>query len=350
MLDWLYELLGTMLSWFSSIMFEEYVFGLLLYALLFKLLFLPFSIKQQKNQIKMALLAPKIELIKAKYKGRTDAPTMQKQQQEIMELQQKEGYSLMSGCLPMLLQMPIIIFLYNVIRRPLSFICRLSEEAIIKINSQAYGLTEDAAFKSIDQIKLVTKIQENGIDIMASGAQRGLPDFTLFGQNLANTPTLNPITLLCLIPIIAAALQWLVMFVTKKLNGNANQVAGSADEQTQMSMKMMDFIFPLMTLWLTFSFSAMMGVYWIYQSIFALIQTFIISKAMPLPRYTEEELKAMKKAQKEAEKAQRTALKNQPKYRSLHYIDEDDYDELPTLNTAPKNTPKGISEKPEIKD
>ena len=66
MLDWLYELIGTMLYWFSSLFGGKYVFGLLLYALLFKLLFLPFSIKQQKNQIKMAALAPKIELIKAK--------------------------------------------------------------------------------------------------------------------------------------------------------------------------------------------------------------------------------------------------------------------------------------------
>ena len=66
---WLYEPIGAMLSWFSSLFGGYYVFGLLLYALLFKLLFLPFAIKQQKNQIKMAKLTPKIELIKAKYKG-----------------------------------------------------------------------------------------------------------------------------------------------------------------------------------------------------------------------------------------------------------------------------------------
>ena len=102
MLDWLYEIIGTMLFWFSSLFGGKYVFGLLIYALLFKLLFLPFSIKQQKNQIKMAQLTPKIELIKAKYRGRTDQVTMQKQQQEIMELQQKEGYSPLSGCLPLL--------------------------------------------------------------------------------------------------------------------------------------------------------------------------------------------------------------------------------------------------------
>ena len=76
MLDWLYEFLGSMLYGFSSLFGGKYVFGLLIYALLFKLLFLPFSIKQQKNQIKMAALAPKIELIKAKYRGRTDQPTM----------------------------------------------------------------------------------------------------------------------------------------------------------------------------------------------------------------------------------------------------------------------------------
>ena len=94
MLDWLYEFLGSMLYGFSSLFGGKYVFGLLIYALIFKVLFLPFSIKQQKNQIKMAALAPKIELIKAKYRGRTDQPTMQKQQMEIMELQQKEGCSL----------------------------------------------------------------------------------------------------------------------------------------------------------------------------------------------------------------------------------------------------------------
>ena len=103
MLVWLYNILGSMLAWFESIT-GTYALSLLFYALIFKVVFIPFSIKQQKNQIKMAKLAPKIELIKAKYKGRTDRVTMQKQQTEIMELQQKEGYSPFSGCLPLLIQ------------------------------------------------------------------------------------------------------------------------------------------------------------------------------------------------------------------------------------------------------
>ena len=348
---WLYEPIGTMLSWFSGLFGGSYAMALLLYALLFKIVFLPFSIKQQKNQIKMAKLTPKIELIKAKYAGRTDQPTVQKMQQEIMEFQQKEGYNPLAGCLPMLLQFPIIIFLYDIIRNPLTYICKLEESVVTNIYRTVNGLAADAevAFKSIDQISLVSKINEAGINLADYGAEAPLPDFTLFGINLAAVP--NQVWgWLIIIPVLAAALTWLSVWLTRKWNGNANQLAGQ-DAQAQASNKIMDLVMPAMTLFFAFSFSGMMGVYWIYQSALGILQTYILSKVMPLPKYTEEEIKAMKKAQKNAEKAQRQVLKEMPKYRSLHYIDEDDYDELPEVKKNNKDTKKtrGI-DMPELKD
>lgn len=351
MLDWLYEALGTMLSWFSSVFGGYYAFALLLYALLFKIVFLPFSIKQQKNQIKMAKLTPKIQLIRAKYAGRTDQRTQQKMQQEIMEFQQKEGYNPLSGCLPMLLQFPIIIFLYNVIRSPLSYICKLSDDSIVEIFRKVNSVAADAdvAFKGIDQIKLVSGINKAGINVADYGAEAALPDFTLFGLNLAEVP--NQVWgWLILVPVIAAALTWVSLWLTRRWSGNVNQMADQ-DAQAKASGKIMDLVMPGLTLWMAFSFSGMMGVYWIYQSILGIVQSFILSKAMPLPRYTEEEIKAMKREQKNAEKAQRQALKEMPKYRSLHYIDEDDYDELPDVkknNQTPKKN-HGI-DIPDIKD
>ena len=340
-----------MLYGFSQIFGGSYAMALLLYALVFKIVFLPFTIKQQKNQIKSAKLAPKIALIRAKYKGRTDRVTQQKMQEEIMELQRQEGSSPFAGCLPLLIQLPIIIFLYNVIRNPLSHICQLTEEAIVKINTTLNGLAEDVAFSSIDQIQLISKISEAGIDVTTSGydAIRGIPDFHLFGLDLAQTPSITSLSLLVLIPVIAAASQWFTMWVTRKVNGNAMAVGG--DEQSQASMKIMDLMMPAMTLFIAFSFSGMLGLYWIYQSVFAIIQTLILSKIMPIPKYTEEELKAMRKAQKEVEKAQRAAIKEQPKYRSLHYIDEDDYDQLPEIKSSQNQNKKTISsDAPEIKD
>ena len=342
MLDWLYELLGTMLYGFSYIFGGKYVFGLLLYALLFKLLFLPFSIKQQKNQIKMAELTPKIELIKAKYRGRTDQATMQKQQQEIMELQQKEGYNPLSGCLPLLIQMPIIIFLYSVIRNPLSYICRIADSGVIEIYNLLNPEKTVDAIKAIDQIKLVSQIRNYSGDALAKFDLSRLPDFTIFGTDLASTPSLKNISWLVLVPVIAAVLTWASMALTRKWN--SNPATQNQDAQANASMKMMDLMMPAMTLWMAFSFSGMMGIYWAYQSALGILQTFLIAKAMPMPTFTEEQLKEMKKAQKEAEKNARSAVKTAPKVRSLHYIDDDDYDSLPELkgNDSTKNTPDSM--------
>jgi YidC/Oxa1 family membrane protein insertase len=360
-----------MIAWFSNTLGGGYyLIGLLFYALIFKIVFLPFSIKQQKNQIAMAKLTPKIELIKAKYRGRNDQPTMQKMQQEIMELQQAEGYNPLSGCLPLLIQMPIIIFLYNVIRNPLSYICKVSEDgvrAICKILLESgetiKGVTIDTidsiAIKNIDQIGLVSIINRFGVEnISIEGVNlENLPDFSFFGiGNLAGTPWeggFAGINWLWLIPIIAAALTWLSMFLTRRWNGSNNVAQdqqSQQNQQAQATMKSMDIMMPAMTLFMAFGFSGMMGIYWIYQSALGILQTFILSKAMPLPKYTEEELKAMKKAQKAAEKAQRQALKNQPKYRSLHYIDEDDYDELPEIKATVEQKKKAEERLPDIND
>lgn len=399
MFEWLYRFLGSMLSFFESFT-GGYAFALLLYALVFKIVFLPFSIKQQKNQIAMAKLAPKIELIKAKYKGRTDQPTMRKQQEEIMELQQKEGYSPLSGCLPLLIQLPLIMLLYAVITNPLSYIAKptdtvkdyndsIKNEIVVtdELNKYYGDIIKDK--EKIEMSDIILKVyneinfDEEDIDKLSKGMEISIinkitrfinnddyfnskeeriayieslgldvdtiPDFYLFGVNLAETPSLKNFSILCLIPLLAAAAQWVSMWLMRKFNSNS--AMQNQDPQTQASMKMMDLLFPGMTLFMAFSFSGMLGLYWIFQSLLGLLQSFIIAKAMPLPKFTEEEMKAMRKAQKEVEKTQREVAKSQPKYRSLHYIDDDDYDTLPEAPKSEEKTEKRIDgEIPEIKD
>jgi len=400
MFDWLYVLLGKMLAFFTSFT-GSYVWALLLYALIFKLLFAIFSVNQQKKQIKMAELTPKIELIKAKYRGRTDQVTMRKQQEEIMELQQKEGYSPLSGCLPLLLQLPIIMLLYAVIRNPISYIALTTPELdsyndavkdgetyegedrflklygdIVyetdeegnrtdkmtgnKIDKEAIVAKLKARYKNADgsepkeEIELLNNIykaveeaddRETAIKTLEEYgiSYESIPDFTLFGVNLADKPSFKNFSILVLIPFIAAALTWLSMFLSRKWNGNQLQQlqAQGQDAQAKSSMIMMDLMMPAMTLWLAFSFSGMLGIYWIYQSALGILQTFILSRVMPMPRYTEEELKEMRKAQKAAEKAQKQALKENPRYRSLHYIDDDDYEELPEVKSSDDKKDKG---------
>ena len=118
-------------------------------------------------------------------------------------------------------------------------------------------------------------------------------------------------------------------------------------------MKIMDLVFPLMTLFIMFQVPALIGIYWFFRSMLSLLKSFIMKMVMPIPKYTEEEIRDMEKVQKAAEKAQKEALREQPKFRSLHYIDEDDYDELPTLNNGANEnkTNKNIGmDVPDIKD
>ena len=337
---WLYKIFGTILSFFNDIT-GHYALALILYALVFKILFLPFSIKQQKNQIAMAKLRPKMAKIEKKYAGRYDRATQQKKQQEIMELQQKEGYNPLSGCLPLLLQLPLIIFLYNVIRNPLSYICQWSNDAISKVLAITGGSASDQ-ISAVGSIKsyiaanpdATAKIEE----IVGAGKLADLPNFMLGNVNLASTPSFSNFNLLLLIPVLAAGFQWLSMFLSRKWQGNAQPMGG--DAQSQMSMRMMDLIMPAMTIWFTFIMPGMLGVYWVYQSIFAILQQYALSKLMPLPKYSDEELREIEKAEKEKAKAQRAAMQSQPKVKSLHYIDDDDYDSLPEIKTE-KTEKKG---------
>ena len=177
----------------------------------------------------------------------------------------------------------------------------------------------------------ITKLEE----IVGAGGYSDLPNFMLGGVNLATTPSFSAFNLLLFVPFLAAGFQWLSMWLSRKWMGGA-QPAG--DAQTQASLRIMDFVMPLMTVWFTFNFSGMLGVYWIYQSIFAILQQYLLSKAMPLPKYTEAELRDMERAEKEKAKAQRSAMQSNPKVKSLHYIDDDDYDALPEVKA--KNTEK----------
>ena len=82
MFDFIYQGLGYVIRFcYYTIGFESYALALLWFALIVKIVLLPFGIKQQKNQIKGAKLRPKMYAIERKYAGATDRVSLQKKQQ-----------------------------------------------------------------------------------------------------------------------------------------------------------------------------------------------------------------------------------------------------------------------------
>lgn len=317
----------------------SYLFALILFALLVKLIFIPMSIQQQKTQIKGAKLRPKIALIEKKYQGRNDKESSMQKQQEIMDLQQKEGYSPLSGCLPLLIQLPVLMGLYQVIRKPLTYMMNMSEEVlqkvVDKVNSLG-GLTGYASdhFKVTDaeQLNLIHAIREHDIDISGI-TDITLPDMTLFGGaiDLSSTPSLANFNWLLIIPLLTFVLSYLSMKVTRWVNPNMRSAASTPE--TQMSGRIMEWTMPLMGVWIAFITPGAVGVYWLMGYVFSILQTVILAKAMPLPTFTEEEIRQYEKEVKASyAKSNRTYNDHLPPRRSLHHIDDDDAVDMP----APK--------------
>jgi YidC/Oxa1 family membrane protein insertase len=335
MFDFLAKLFGYVMKGCSWITGGNYVLAMLLFALAMQILLLPFGFKQQKNMVKQASIRPKEMAIRSKYKGRTDQVTMKKMQQEIMDLYQKEGYSQLAGCLPMLLQLIIIFPIYRVVIRPLEFLSGIGKDVCQSIYT-ALGLGDASAYAKdgIAQFNIISELRNNpeafgklSGDLQAAindvGGIDGLPNMTLFGQDLGITPFSafgQSYWWLIFIPIINLGLMYLSQFLTKKMSYQNPQ----AQEMNNSSMKIMMYVLPLMTMFITFSFAAGIGIYWIFRTLLSMLQQFIFYKLMPYPQFTEEDYKKAERDLKGNTKSKKDTsyVVNPGEYRSLHHIDD----------------------------
>ena len=336
--------IGVCLKWITTtIGFNSYIVGICIFAIVMEILLLPFAVKQQKNSIRQAQLRPKEMAIRNKYKGRTDQPTQQKVTQEIQELYQRENFNPYNGCLPLLIQFPILIALYNIVVDPLHYVLGKSAGISAAMNSyysaaKAAGGLGKAAGSGRSTIGMLSdglkefegiskfKYFSNGEDIWQSMRGADVLNFDIFGINFGETPSLEGNLILLLVPVLTFVVYFFSMRIGRKFTYQQNQ-DGANDRQVACSNTMMDVTMPLMSTFFAFMVPAVVGVYWMFRSVLGTFKQFIMSRLMPLPTFTEEDYKAAAremagKAPKKTEKSERAGT-----VRSLHYIDDEDYED-----------------------
>lgn len=343
MFDPILKGIGAFLGWLDS-WAGNYLLVLLIFSVLVELLFLPFGIKQQKNSIRQAKLRPKEMAIRKKYAGRNDRATQQKIAMEIQELYKQENYNQFGGCLPMLLQLPIIMMIYSVVIDPLKYVVQLSDKTITAISN--YFGTSGSTINLISKIKelgtpvggqfsaercealLQTAHKAGGAPLDAEALAEltpklgNLPDFNVFGINLGEIPTLAW-NLLLIVPVLTFVVYFFSMKLTRKLSYQPT----TTDQQAGCSNNVMDFMMPMFSLFISFSVPAAVGVYWIFKSILGTLKQFILFKLMPLPKFTEEDYKAAEKELKGKAPVERE-IDDTPR-KSL--CDDDDDEPYPTF-------------------
>ena len=339
--------IGTFLGWLTNITGGNYVVALFFFALIVEILLLYFGIRQQKDSIKRAKLAPREHAIRKKYAGRKDQKSMQAMNQEIQQMYQEAGASPFSGCLPLLIQMPIVIILYNIVVDPLRYVLGKAEGLSAALStyattSRAAGGLGETLSANRGTIELLSKLTPENLSGLknfgyysnASACYDGLsdvlggniPNFNLFGLNMGLTPGFHKPYLLLLIPVLTFAAYFASMKLTRKFSYQPNV----QDPQMGCSNNMMDITMPLMSVYITFITPAAIGIYWIFKCIIGVLKQFILHKAMPLPTFTEEDYKRAEKEMKGKARAggYREPVQSSGPRRSLHHIDDDE-DDLP---------------------
>ena len=269
----------------------SYGAAIVLFTLAVKLVMLPFQIKSKKSMLRMNRLSGKMQEIQKKY-----ANNQMKQQEEIQKLYAEEGVNPMSGCLWSFLPLPILIALYSIIRQPITRFMMLGEDVLIKAVEMAEKVGANMAnivmmkdgvmqvgsdgvpvMQSYGQINLVRELSDKAPEFVQSIEGWIDMNYSFLGLDLAANPfdfvkAFQPSWAcigLILIPILAGGTQFIMSWYTMK-NQPSNGQAGS--------MKTMMYMMPLMSVYIAFIMPAALGIYWIAQTVFSMIQEVFMTK------------------------------------------------------------------------
>ena len=265
LLRWMYTITGS------------YGVAIILFSLILKLILLPFQMKSKRSMIRMGRLSTKQAEPQKQY-----AKNQQKYQEELARLYQEEGINPMSGCLWSLLPMFLLLPLYQIVYRPITHFMGLSEEAMetVRVAAEALGYDPSVGNVAYAQVSLTEFVANHWESLKDTADGLMNINFNFLGINLSKIPTSAfsgfqfewEYIALLMVPVLAAGIQLLFTLVAGKSNGQSQAQA------QQGSMKMVNYMMPLFSLWWCFSMPAAMGVYWFFNSFFMMIQEYILGK------------------------------------------------------------------------
>ena len=261
--------------------------SIILYTIFVYTLMIPLTIKQQRSQKMTSVMNPEIQAVQKKYRNKKDQASMMKQQEEIQQVYDKYGTSMMGGCLPLLVQMPLLLALYPVI-----------------YDIQGYVPAIKDAPASVNRFLTIPNLTVSPITMIKNSGDYGI------------APALIIITAI-LLPVLSGATQYLSVKISQAISGQELD----KDNPMASTMNTMNVTMPLFSVFMVFTLPTGIGLYWVVSAVVRIIQQVIINKH--LAKISVDELiernkeKAEKKRQKRGEKAERINAMAQANTRSI---------------------------------
>lgn len=306
------RLLGYILQGLYSVLsvvgIENTGICMILFTFIVNALMIPMQIKQQKFAKMSSVMNPELMAIQAKYKNKKDQESQQKMSLETQAVYQKYGVSPVSGCLPMLITLPILFALYRVIYNIPAYVpqiydiydglAKVLQEAGVTVSQLAdksyisnptYVVTQAVKAAKADAgninyyIDVLSQFNSSGWDVLIKNhpdlsevitkTAHQARDINYFlGLNIADTPKIKSVSVI--IPIFSIVTQ----YISTKLSmvGTQQQTVNS-DNPMGQSMQTMNTVMPFMTGFMCLMFPIGVGIYWIAGNVFRIFQQLCIN-------------------------------------------------------------------------
>lgn len=316
--NWVAEVLGWLMNGIYSIGVHNLGLCIIIFTLVIYAFMTPLQIKQQKFAKMNAVMAPELQNIQKKYRGKKDQNSQLKMQEETMGVYEKYGVSPTGSCLQMLIQMPIFFALYQVIIKIPGYIGGIKDvfaSAVSHITDVSgysdiiFKFVQDNAIKNSyipmsgklssdhvvdflyslspaqwDKLADVDKFQ-GFADVLNQTADQLHPMQNFLGLNIADNPWAliqsgwsTQHYLLILAAVLIPVLAWGTQVLNMKLIQTASNTSNSTPSQMETTMKTMNMFMPLMTAFICFTFPVGIGIYWIIGAVIRSVQQLIINR------------------------------------------------------------------------
>ena len=283
--------LGYVMEWIYKLI-PSYGWDIILFTLLINIVKIPLQLSQQKSMAKMSAFQLMMQEIQTKYKDKPE-----KQQEEMLKLQQDYGYNPTAGCVPMLLNFLVMFGVIGVVYNPLQRIFHISAAALTSAGEAltAAGVNFTAITRDTTIIsQLVAGGNAELIKCFTTEQIATITEFsqhmTFLGIDLTRVPKIG-LSLDIVLPLLSVITMFLSTHISMKASG----------QQMQGSMKLTMYMMPLMYLFFCFTYPQAFSLYYVISNIVMTVQTQVMRKVYD-PEKMRKEVEAEIAAKKKQEK------------------------------------------------
>ena len=295
--------LGYVMEWIYKLL-PSYGWDIIIFTLLINIVKIPLQLSQQKSMAKMSAFQPMMMEIQTKYKDKPE-----KQQEEMLKLQQDYGYSPTAGCVPMLLNFRVMFGVIGVVYNPLERIFHISAAAL---TAAGEALTASGvAFTAITRdTNIIAQVIAGNGGVLGCFSAEQIATITEFSQHmnflgidLTRIPQIG-LSLDLVLPLLSVVTMFLSTHISMKASG----------QQMQGSMKVTMYLMPLMYLFFCFTYPLAFSLYYVISNIVMTVQTQVMRKIYDPEKVKEEvmaEIAAHRKEQKRGVKSTTLKVKDE---------------------------------------